>query len=160
MPAPFDPQAENRKLQILTSGRASELDPQQRAALQVHRDERGNLYTPNHIPSSTRRQYVFFSSILLAYGAFGAWVDDIYIPGKRGPGVHFHGVPLWFLVGAMVAASANMLSVVADHYDKRNNETNYRRFARATQGLAWALFIIGFLVDLLVFKSSTAHVAR
>lgn len=152
--------SEDRKRQILTSGRVSEHGSEPPSFPDFRKDESGNLYQPNHIPASTRRQYIFLSSVLLAYGAFGAWVDDIYIPGKRGPGVHFHGVPLWFLLGAMISAAANMISVVADHYDKRNNEVNYRRFARITEILGWILFTLGFVVDIIVFKSSIFHAGQ
>jgi hypothetical protein len=155
-----DPSSEDRKLQILTSGRINKIDPESTKPRDPLLDPSGRLYSPNHIPASTRRQYIFFSALLILYGLFGAWIGDIYVPGKRGPGAHFRGVPLWFLVGAMAAAVANMISVVVDHYDERNNETNYRKFARITQILGWSLFILGFLVDMLVFKSSSMYDAR
>lgn len=97
------------------------------------------MHVPNHIPSATRIKYVVLSSVLIAYGAFGIVIDDLYLPGKRGPGVHLHGVPAWVLYCAMLAASANMASVVIDHYDKRPNERNYTRFAFWSEVIAWGL---------------------
>jgi len=103
--------------------------------------------SPNHIPESERWWNGFFSFLLLSYGTYGLTVDDIYIPGKRGNGMHFHGLAAWLVYGAMVSAAANMISVIVDHYDKRNNETNYRLFARATQAVGIALFCLAVLVQ-------------
>ena len=92
--------------------------------------------TPNHIPVWTRVFYGFASAGLIAYGAFGLWIDDLYIPGKRGPGTHLHGPAAWLMAAAMLMGSINMASVVVDHLDERNNETDYRRFASITAGPA------------------------
>ena len=98
-------------------------------------------YTPNHIPAAERTINIILSAILLLYGTIGIISDDLYIPGKRRPGMHFHGEPAWVMYGAFLCVAANMLSVVVDHYDKRNNETNYKLFARVTQIAGWVLFI-------------------
>lgn len=87
------------------------------------------------------------SAILLAYGMYGLSVDDLYLPGKRGPGIHLHGFPAWVMFAAMFCACANMISVVIDHYDVRNNETNYRSFARATQIVGWILFVLSLVLS-------------
>ena len=50
-----------------------------------------------------------------------------------------------------------MLSVVVDHYDTRDNEINYKRFARVTQFLGWSLFILALVLDLFVFHKGTRH---
>jgi len=39
-----------------------------------------------------------------------------------------------------------MLSVVVDHYDKRNNETNYKRFADAFRVLGWCFFALSLIL--------------
>lgn len=115
----------------------------------------GDSYTPNHIDSSTRIGNLFLSACLLGYGIYGVYVDDIYIPGKRSPGTHFHGEPAWFLCAAMVCSALNMLSVVVDHYDIRNNEINYKRFATVTQVLSWTFFLLGLLLDVFVWHKGT-----
>lgn len=97
-------------------------------------------YTPNHIPAGTRVLYIVVSVALIAYGIFGLWIDDIFIPGKRGTGVHLHGLAAWLMFAAMVLASLNLLSVVVDHFDQRNNETDYRRFARVTGIMGYTFF--------------------
>jgi hypothetical protein len=112
-------------------------------------------YTPNHIPVSERITYVILSSILLVYGTVGIVFDDIYIPGRRRPGIHYHGEPAVIMYLAFLCAVANMLSIVVDHYDIRNNETNYKLFARVTQTAGWTLFGLAVLLDLLVFHTGT-----
>lgn len=86
-------------------------------------------YTPNHIPKGERIKNIIFSLALFAYGTYGVWVNDLYLPGKRTKGVHLHGIPAWIFYSAIISACLVMLSVVVDHYDKRNNEIDYRMFA-------------------------------
>lgn len=112
-------------------------------------------HNPNHIPSGERTVSIIFSSLLFLYGTFGVIIDDLYIPGKRRPGVHFHGEPAWIMYGAFLCAVANMISVVVDHYDQRNNENNYKLFARVTQIAGSTLFFLALLLDALVFHKVT-----
>jgi hypothetical protein len=109
------------------------------------------VYTPNHIPASERASSIIFSSILLIYGIIGFAIDDLYIPGKHSKGVHLHGESMWIMLGSFALAIANLMSVVVDHYDKRNNETNYRLFAKVTKIAAWVVFILALVLDLAVF---------
>lgn len=112
-------------------------------------------HNPNHIPSDERIMNIILSSVMFLYGTFGVIIDDLYIPGKRSPGTHFHGEPAWVLYGAFLCAVANMMSVVVDHYDRRNNEINYQRFARVTQIVGWTLFVLAFVLDIFVFHKRT-----
>jgi hypothetical protein len=112
-------------------------------------------HNPNHIPSEERIMNIIFSSIMFLYATFGVIIDDLHIPGKRRPGFHFHGVPAWIMYGAFLCAVANMMSVIVDHYDKRDNETNYKLFARVTQIAGWALFVLALILDIFVFHNGT-----
>ncbi len=58
-------------------------------------DQEPAAYTPNHIPFGTRVFYLLVGLALLAYGSYGLWIDDIFLPAKRGPGTHMHGPPPW-----------------------------------------------------------------
>ena len=49
------------------------------------------------------------------------------------------------MFGAMVCACLIMLSVIVDHYDKRNNERNYRTFAEIFKIMGWG-FIVASLI--------------
>lgn len=114
------------------------------------RNSQKESYTSNHIPPLDRWLYGLLSAGLLLYGAYGVFVDDLHIPVKRGPGLHLHGLAAWLTFAAMICAALGMTSVIVDHFDTRNNETNYRLFAMLMTWGAWALFIAGsvlWLVD-------------
>jgi hypothetical protein len=102
-------------------------------------------YTPNHIPKDERASHIIFSLLLLAYGSYGVWANDLYVPGRRSKGIHLHDAPAWVMYGAILCACLVMLSVVVDHYDRRNNETNYRLFAGVLKGIGWMLFVLSLL---------------
>jgi TRAP-type C4-dicarboxylate transport system permease small subunit len=106
-------------------------------------------HTPNHIPTKERISNSLFSVFLLVYGGYGIWINDIYIPGKRGNGIHLHDVPAWVMYGAFICACLVMLSVVVDHYDKRNNEINYKRFADAFRVLGWCFFGLSIILAII-----------
>jgi hypothetical protein len=100
------------------------------------------------------------SSLLIIYAGFGIAADDLFLflPGsRRRPSVeiHLHGVPALLAGAAIMSAAGTLLSVVVDHYDKRNNETNYRQFAKITLAAAVVLLAIALLSDWFVFKSGS-----
>lgn len=109
---------------------------------------------PNHISIGDRVVNIILSIIIFAYGTHGVLTDDFYIIGRH-RGTHFHGEPTWILYGAFLCAVANLMSVVADHYDKRDNVKNYKLFARLTQIASWTLFILALLLEVFVFDKST-----
>ena len=110
-------------------------------------DERGR-YISNHIPMEDRAKSAVFALLLFAYGSYGIWVNDLYVPGKRSRGIHLHDVPAWVMYGAIICACFVMLSVIADHYDNRNNEQHYRAFAYAGKFIGWTLFGVSLFMAL------------
>jgi hypothetical protein len=107
-------------------------------------DERGR-YIPNHIPKSERLRLAGLSLLLLAYGSYGVWANDLYLPAKR-RGIHLHDASAWVMFGAIACACLVMLVLVADHYDRRDNELNYWRVSRAVRGLGWACFVLSLIL--------------
>jgi MFS family permease len=105
-------------------------------------------YSPNRIDLSTRVFHVLSSLGLLAYGAFGLWIDDLYVPGKRGKGIHFHGIAAVTMFFAMLSACVVLCSVVVDHYDRRDNESAYRRVATYGEFVGWSLMFAAVLLEL------------
>jgi hypothetical protein len=104
-------------------------------------DPNMDRYIPNHIPAGARWWYVGLSLLLIAWGSHGLWTDDLIVPvSKRGATIHLQGIAAVIMFCAIVAAALNLLAVVIDHFDIRNNELAYRRFAFGTQLLGWALF--------------------
>ena len=106
-------------------------------------------YTPNHIPANERILNLVFSILLAGYGAYGVFVNDLYIPGKRSKGIHLHDVPAWIMYAAIICACLVMLSVIVDHYDKRNNETNYKLFANIFRYLGWGFFVLSLVMAII-----------
>lgn len=113
-------------------------------------------FIPNQIPFEKRAKYVTISAALIIYGTIGVAIDSIYIPGKRSPGIIFHGVPCWIMYFAMLSAALNLISVIVDHFDRRNNERNYQLFAQITIWLAIVLFLTAILADIFVYHEATS----
>jgi len=106
-------------------------------------------YKPNHISLDTRAWYLVVSALIVSYSVASLLRDDFYIwfPGGRGKSIdeHLRGNAAWLAAAAAFCGCANMLSVVVDHYDKRNNETNYRAFAKWSLGAAAALLVLALV---------------
>jgi len=101
----------------------------------------------NHIPATTRWKYILYSSALIAYGSYSVSIDDLYVSSKRSSsGLHLHGLAAWLMYAALLCAAANLLSVVVDHYDRRNNERNYAAFARWSEIAGWLLVAASLVV--------------
>jgi hypothetical protein len=101
-------------------------------------------YKPNHIHWSERFINVLYALVILALGALGLFKGELLLPGKRtsGPtGIAMHGLSAWLMYAAMACAVAVLLSTVVDHYDRRNNEATYRRFAKVGKVAGWVLLV-------------------
>ena len=99
-------------------------------------------YTPNTIPERERVWSFVIAGLLIAYGGYGVWADDLYIPGKSHTGIHSHDLSAWLMYGAMLCGSLSLFSVLADHHDKRNNEQHYRVFAGVGRYVGVALLCL------------------
>ncbi len=121
--------------------------PKHRPHYQV--DPNMDRYIPNHIPSAERWWNVGLSLLILAWGAYGLFADDLIVPTKRGNGIHLLGTAAVIMFCAMVASVLNLLSVVLDHFDIRNNELMYRRIAFGMQALGWSLFAAAIIFHVL-----------
>ncbi len=106
-------------------------------------------YTPNHISLDRRAWYLVVSALIASYSVASILRDDFYLwfPGGRGKllELHLQGTAAWLAATAAFCACANTLSVVVDHYDKRNNERNYRVFAKWSLGAAVAFLVLALL---------------
>lgn len=129
-----------------TTASEANLEVEVQVESMVRYDESGR-YIPNLIPEKERIAHVVFSLFLVAYGIYGVWVNDLYVPGKRSRGVHLHDGPAWLMLVAIICACLTMLSVVVDHYDTRDNQRHYRFFANSMAAIGWTFFILSILVD-------------
>jgi len=50
------------------------------------------------------------------------------------------------MYGAFIGGCLTMLSVVVDHFDKRDNEAQYKYFADKCKKIGWSLFILSTLI--------------
>lgn len=111
-----------------------------------------NLYTPNQIPRAERLLNILYAVVIIAFGAIGLTTGELLLPGKRTSspnGLALHGLPALAMYAAMICACAVLLSVVVDHYDRRNNEINYRRFAQIGKILGWSFFFLSLVLYVL-----------
>lgn len=107
-------------------------------------------YKPNEIPRRLRTWYIISSIVLISYGTYCVANNAMYLPAKRRiTPLAIHGFPMWFTYLAFLSASANLISVVIDHYDRRDNEINYKKFAAITSKLGWFSFAMSILLILL-----------
>jgi len=111
------------------------------------RDESGRMYEPNYVPPTKRYLNVALSVCLVVYGAFGLATGGITLPGKRTLGTSFTGVGAFLLYAAMLAAAANLISAVVDHYDVRNNQQRYRKSSRTVSILGFVLLGVSVVVQ-------------
>lgn len=127
------------------------IDSNQRMTSFEYKDgELSEIFQPNKIPWKTRFYYLLASSFLFVYGLAGLINDDIYIPGKRSRGIHLHGYAAVIMFIVFLLAIANMVSVVIDHFDKRDNEVNYKYFAKVTSIFAWMLFFAALIAQIVL----------
>ena len=85
----------------------------------------------NHIPKKTRIFNVIWACILIFLAIYGWLSGSFYFPGRVGSnGVTFTNLGLILFICALITAAINALLVVVDHYDKSNNETQYKTFSR------------------------------
>ncbi|KQY88223.1 hypothetical protein [Pelomonas sp. Root1444] len=103
------------------------------------------VWTPNEVPAAQRVWYVIVCLIGLAYMGYSLYTGTFYLPNKRGNGATLRGINAYVMCAAVFFWVAHLASYVADHYDRRNNEGAYARFA--TQTKYWA---IAFLVAAIV----------
>jgi hypothetical protein len=76
---------------------------------------------PNVIPLRTRILNGLIAIALSVYVFCGLWFNHFMIPGKR-QWTHLHDHAAWWFALSLVFIVLRLLAVIADHFDKRNNE--------------------------------------
>jgi heme A synthase len=64
-----------------------------------------------------------------------------------GKGVHLEGGAVHLMFAAMMSAVIVLLTVLFDHYDRRDNEQMYRSIASFFKFTGWFLFILAYLIS-------------
>ena len=103
-------------------------------------------YKPNKIPPAQLRLLAGSSLFLFAYGTWSVWRNDLAFPiyfCRRGCGsrswLHLSGDAAWIAYGAILCACLVMISIMADHYDERDNERHYKIVAQVLTYAGWTL---------------------
>lgn len=87
------------------------------------------MYTPNKFSLAERWTCAILALALFAYGAYGAVNREIGLPGRCG--LHMiMGDSTFLAFAGLVLWAISLLSVIADHYDLRDNEAAYNVFSR------------------------------
>lgn len=100
-------------------------------------------YKPNHIPKNERIFSFLYGAGLLIWATYGLIAGELIIPGRRGrEGTVFTEDGLYFVAIAFILGSVNMFLVIIDHYDKRDNELNYKYASRTLIFVGIVLIIV------------------
>ena len=113
-------------------------------------------YKPNSVPLDDRIKLSIISILIIGYGSYGLYKNDILIAFRtgrrfhRGPmlGNHFHNFSAWLVFIAIVCVAGSMIITIADHYDKRDNEIKYKQFARTAVIAGVAIFVLAFIIGI------------
>ncbi len=107
---------------------------------------------PNRVPLLFRIYLVGLALVMLVYGASGFWNNKLELSTSKGGGgrLVFHDRPAWLLASAIIIGAVLLLSVVVDHYDRRNNESRYQAFRKGGLYVALGLGASAFATYLLV----------
>ena len=104
-----------------------------------------------YVPNAFSRIDLYFSAatllFLVVWSSFGIWGNDFVVPAKRSA-LHLHGLPAWLMLAAWLLAASSFASVIIDHYDRRNNESRYKRLRLWFTIGAWVFFFGSLVTNL------------
>ena len=108
-------------------------------------------YIPNRIPIKQRLALIFLSLLFLFYGIWGIYRNDLAVPlSKRSRAVfHLHGFFMYIGLIGLIFFSTLCISVIVDHYDKRNNEEKYILLQKWLGEKAFVFFVSAAILQIL-----------
>ena len=109
-------------------------------------DSKGN-YVPNTIVLKKRVVNFCVALAIIAYGGYGLYVDQLWVPLGRQVSVTLTGIAAIFMFTAIICASIEMMTEVVDHYDKRDNEHTYYKVANLFKYASYVSFAIAIFTD-------------
>ncbi|WP_281559948.1 hypothetical protein [Thalassomonas sp. RHCl1] len=106
---------------------------------------KNSTYIPNYIPKSERIINFIWGICLVIYAIYGYFMGELYMPGRRGTeGTTFTGDNLVMIIVAMFLGALNLFITIVDHYDKRDNEKNYKFISRIIMFFSISLILGAF----------------
>ncbi|HYG09640.1 MAG TPA: hypothetical protein VD835_06680 [Pyrinomonadaceae bacterium] len=104
----------------------------------------------NSIPLRLRIGYGLAAAILAVLCLFSIYFGELPLTSHSRPGVSvMSGVALWLMIPAMVMGCLAFLSIILDHYDRRDNEKRYRSFLTWATRIGLALAGSAYAIDFL-----------
>jgi hypothetical protein len=102
-----------------------------------------------HLQGLVRMVCGLFAAFLLFYGVRGIYRDDLFVPTRRGNGIHFHGLPAWMAAAGLFCFAASLISVLIRSFVSPPNRPGYRIFIKWMKYLGTGLFLGAFVVVIL-----------
>lgn len=103
-------------------------------------------HKPNRFSLQVRFLYFVFAVFFIVYGSMSIYQGRLIFPGDHGKRYSVIGLPRWLDYVAMFFATVALISVLCDHYDKRNNERKYKLFYKIATWLAGFFFILSTVI--------------
>lgn len=89
------------------------------------------------------------AAFLLFYGVRGIYRDDLFVPTRRGNGIHFHGLAAWMAAGGLFCFATSLISCLISGFENPPNRPGYRIFIKSMKYLGTGLFFGAFAVVIL-----------
>ena len=102
-----------------------------------------------HLQGLVRIVCGLFAAFLLFYGVRGIYRDDLFVPTRRGNGIHFHGLPAWMAGVGLFCFAASLISFLIRSFENPPNRPGYRIFNKWMKYLGTGLFFGAFVVVIL-----------
>lgn len=102
-------------------------------------------WRPNEVSASFRFWYALYCVFGLGYVTLSLYMGKFYLPSRVGSGSTLSGIPAYIMCVAVLVGVAHLASFIVDHYDRRNNEERYTRFATESKFWFWGLFVTSLL---------------
>ncbi|GAB5386979.1 MAG: hypothetical protein Alis3KO_41020 [Aliiglaciecola sp.] len=102
-------------------------------------------YSPNKISKPVRVFNILWAVFLVFVLLYGIHTGSIVYPGARGSGqVIFQGWSLGLFSLALLSGAGNAILTVIDHYDKRDNELQYKKISQSLNVIGVLAIIVAF----------------
>jgi len=115
----------------------------------IHGDS--GTWKPNAVPLSDRIFNLVLALALLAQGFVGFYFGRLELsPPKQKAYIVFREGAAWLMAAAMVVGALVLISVIVDHYDRRDNENSYKLFKWLAVRLGVCLFTASLVAHIYI----------
>ena len=102
-----------------------------------------------HLQGLVRAACGLLAAFLLFYGVRGIYGDDLFVPTRRGNGIHFHGLTAWMATVGLLCFAASLISFLIRSFENPPNRPGDRIFNKWMKYLGTGLFLGAFVVVIL-----------